>query len=108
MCALCDLKCNQTPNEIHMEISIGIGIIFGRHSGIFQRSREKVNNRVQCINLNLFNLAHIFWCINYRTLIFGMHDPCDKPFQYAPCRDHATVSVSVMKDNRYSAVDPLG
>ena len=24
-----------------------------------------------------FNLAHIFWSINDRALIFGMHDPCD-------------------------------
>ena len=34
-----------------------------------------------------FNLAHIFLSINDRALIFGMHDPCDKPFQLAPCSD---------------------
>ena len=34
-----------------------------------------------------FNLAHIFWSIKDRALIFGMHDPCDKPFQVTPCRD---------------------
>ena len=34
-----------------------------------------------------FNLAHIFWSINDRALIFGMHDPCDRPFQLTPCRD---------------------
>ena len=34
-----------------------------------------------------FNLAHIFWSINDRALIFGMHDPCDKFFQLAPCHD---------------------
>ena len=33
------------------------------------------------------NLAHIFWSMNDRAMIFGMHDPCDKPFQLAPCRD---------------------
>ena len=38
------LKVQQRQNEIHMEISRRIGIIFGRHSGIFPRSREKVNN----------------------------------------------------------------
>ena len=27
-----------------------------------------------------FNLAYIFWSINDRVLIFGMLDPCDKPF----------------------------
>ena len=34
-----------------------------------------------------YNLAHIFWSINDRALIFGMHDPCDRPFQLTPCRD---------------------
>ena len=34
-----------------------------------------------------FNLAHIFLSINGRALILGMHDPCDKPFQLAPCCD---------------------
>ena len=34
-----------------------------------------------------FNLAHIFWSINDRALIFGMHDPCDKPFLLIPCGD---------------------
>ena len=29
-----------------------------------------------------FNLAHIFWGINDRTLIFGMHGPCDKPLYW--------------------------
>ena len=33
------------------------------------------------------NLALIFWGINDRALIFCMHDPCDKPFLLAPCRD---------------------
>ena len=36
---------------------------------------------------NKFNLAHIIWSFNDRALIFGMHDPCDKPFHLAPCRD---------------------
>ena len=34
-----------------------------------------------------FNLAHIFWSINDRALIFGMHDPCDKPCLLIPCCD---------------------
>ena len=34
-----------------------------------------------------FNLANVFWSINDRALIFDIHDPCDKPFQLAPCRD---------------------
>ena len=34
-----------------------------------------------------FNLAQIFWSINDRALIFGMHDPCDKPFLLIPCGD---------------------
>ena len=34
-----------------------------------------------------FNLAHIFWSIKDRALIFGMHDPCDKPFQVMPSCD---------------------
>ena len=34
-----------------------------------------------------FNLAHIFWSINDYALIFGMHDPCDKPFLLIPCGD---------------------
>ena len=34
-----------------------------------------------------FNLAHIFWSINDRALIFGMHDPCDMSFQLVPCGD---------------------
>ena len=32
-----------------------------------------------------FKLAHIFWSINDRALISGMHDLCDKPFQMPPC-----------------------
>ena len=34
-----------------------------------------------------FNLAHIFWSINDRALILGMHDHCDKPFLLVPCGD---------------------
>ena len=34
-----------------------------------------------------FNLAHIFWSINDRALIFGMHHPCDKPFLLVPFGD---------------------
>ena len=33
------------------------------------------------------NLAHIFWSINDRALISGMHYPCEKPFHLAPCYD---------------------
>ena len=32
-------------------------------------------------------MAHTFWSIKDRALIFGVHDPCDKPFQVMPCRD---------------------
>ena len=32
-----------------------------------------------------FNLAHIFWSVNDRALIFGMHDPCDRSCQLTPC-----------------------
>ena len=34
-----------------------------------------------------FNLAHIFLSINDGALIFGMHDPCNKPFLLVPCGD---------------------
>ena len=34
-----------------------------------------------------FNLAHTFWSINDRALIFGMLDPCVKPFQLTTCGD---------------------
>ena len=34
-----------------------------------------------------FNLAHIFCSINDRALIYGLHDPCDKPFHLALCCD---------------------
>ena len=40
------LKVQSDTDEIHMEISRRMGIIFGRHSCIFPRSREKVNNGV--------------------------------------------------------------
>ena len=33
------------------------------------------------------NLAHIFWSIYDRTLIFGMYDHCDKSFLLVPCDD---------------------
>ena len=33
------------------------------------------------------NLAHIFWSINDRALIFSMHKPCDKSFRFVPCGD---------------------
>ena len=32
----------------------------------------------------IFYLAHIIRSVNDRALIFGMHDPCDKPFPLAP------------------------
>ena len=34
-----------------------------------------------------FNLAHIFWSINDRALIFGINDFCDTPFLLIPCSD---------------------
>ena len=34
-----------------------------------------------------FKLAHIFWDIKERALVFGMHDPCDKPFLLVSCDD---------------------
>ena len=34
-----------------------------------------------------FNLAHIFWSIKDRALIFGMHDLCYKSFLLVPCCD---------------------
>ena len=34
-----------------------------------------------------FNLAHIFWSINDRALILGMHDHCDLPYLLVPCSD---------------------
>ena len=39
------------------------------------------------VHLKNLNLAHVFWSINDGAMIFGMHDPYDKPFQYTPCRD---------------------
>ena len=35
---------------------------------------------------NNFNLAHIFWSINDTVMLFGMHDPCYKPFHLTQCR----------------------
>ena len=37
--------------------------------------------------LKNFNLAHIFWSINDRALIFSMHDPYDKSFLLVLCSD---------------------
>ena len=43
-------------------------------------------------NINLAH--HIFWSINEILLIFGTHDPCDKPFQVAPCYDFYHLPIS--------------
>ena len=42
--------------------------------------------RLSVCHKNL-NLSHIFWSINDRALIFGLHDPCDKSFLLVPCGD---------------------
>ena len=41
-----------------------------------------------------FSLAHIFWNINDRALIFGIQDHCDKPFLLVPCDDLWPISRS--------------
>ena len=56
-------------------------------------SRKRGTLKLVCPSVRLsvrhknFTLAHIFWSINARALIFGMYDPCDKPFQFPPCHD---------------------
>ena len=59
-----------------------------RKRGILKLIRPSVCPSVcQSLCHKNFNLAHIFWSINDRALIFGMHDPCDKPFLLIPCSD---------------------
>ena len=47
---------------------------------------HKNNNLLSVCHKNL-SLAHIFWRINDRALIFGMHDPYDKSFLLVPFSD---------------------
>ena len=59
-----------------------------RRRGTLKLIRPSVSPSVcQSVCHKNFNLAHIFWSINDRALIFGMHDPCDKPFLLIPCGD---------------------
>ena len=37
--------------------------------------------------------THIFWNINDRAMIFGMHDPYDKPFKFAQSTKRTCVIV---------------
>ena len=56
---------------------------------VFSQERETLKlihlSVRQSVRHKNFNLVHIFWSINDRALIFGMHDPCAKPFQFAAC-----------------------
>ena len=61
-----------------MEISRRMGIIFGRHSGIFPRSGEKVNNAVKILTCqwqqNTSELTSIFLYFPHRdtTLVYAV------------------------------------
>ena len=59
---------------------------FAKAGDIKSHSSVRPSVRPSVCHIN-FNLAHIFWGINDRTLIFGMHDPCDKPFLLVPWGD---------------------
>ena len=62
---------------------------FAKAGGIKSQSsvRPSLRPSVPLSVTKNFNLAHIFWSINDRALIFGMHIPCDWPFQLTPCSD---------------------
>ena len=61
---------------------------FRESGGTLKLIRPSVSPSVcQSLCHKNFNLAHIFWSINDRALIFGMHDPCDKPFLLILCGD---------------------
>ena len=55
----------------------------GGHSNSFVRPSVSPSFRLS----QNFNLTDIFWSINDRALIFGMHDPCDKSSLLVPCGD---------------------
>ena len=54
------LKVQSDTEWNFIEIFRRTKIIFGRHSQIFPRSREKVNNRVPGTNLNLLEVGYSY------------------------------------------------
>ena len=59
---------------------------FAKAGDIKTHSSVRPSVHLSVCHKNL-NLAHIFWNINDRALIFGMHDLCDKSFLLVPCGD---------------------
>ena len=53
MYALCDEKCNQTGNEIHIEISKPIGIIYGRYTC------SEDQKKIICVKINVHPCHHM-------------------------------------------------
>ena len=70
----------ETGSDILSQLSLSLP--FAKAGDIKSHSSVRQSIRLSVCHKN-FNLTHIFWGINHfndRTLIFGMHDPCDKSF----------------------------
>ena len=80
------LSVKEIARFVHCIYRISTGSVFAKAGDIKTHSSVCPSVRPSVCHKN-FNLTHIFWSINDRALIFGMHDPCVKPFQLTPCRD---------------------